>query len=449
MGLDFSPFNAYIVSMTDEVKKPEPSISAQPLNPTPIPTLNPNTKGDFEMNTAHHSSNKVMMIAMVVILCVVGAAGIIAITPQVKSIAAQKEEIKSLKAQLAEANSKGEDSSVLQAQLTDVQKKMDAMAAREQEETQNSEMQGQIKALEERFGQVMDESKKLGMAGMVSRVQAMQQSEEGSAIVSSIVNMLAATPDGADVGENFLALKKSDPGVAQITEGVAPEDMKAAAMLIALSQMRHAVARGNDSFDNDLALLKKTVPADNQPLLASIDKLAPQAKYGVLSPSGLSDQFRGMTGDILTASVSGPDVTVKDKMKARLSNVFVVEKNGQRISGNETQIAVSAAQKQLDAGNVQGAVEILQTLNGPAAQQTQPFIDQAQATLTAQTLASQIGASVAQQVRSGVKTLVNGGLPHGVVSPYNAQGISNSIQSVIPGAPAMTTPSQPVPLTPR
>ena len=416
--------------MTDQAPKPENPAS----KPSPIPTLDPGS--DYEMVTTTPDSSKIMTIAMGLILAVAIAGGVIAIAPEVKKVGAQKEKIAQLEAELAQAKvQQAPASSQVETQLSDVQAKMAALgeqAKQLQASVVNGDMSGKLSQIETKISQMAQQSQILGFSGMIARVQSLQQSPEGSKILDSIVGTLAASPEGSDIGQNLEALRASDPNVAQVTEGVAPEDMKAAAMLIGLSQLRHSLSRSNDSFDNDLVLLKKTVPADNPELLAAIDRLAPQAKYGVLTPQGLSQEFRGITGEIVSASLSGQDVSLQEKAKARMANVCKVEKNGERISGTETQIAIAAAQKQLDTGNVQGAVDILNTLKGPERQQTQPFLDKAQATL----MAGNLQTTISQNVRAAVQTLMNGGMPNGVVNPYGAGAITNQIKSMLPGATA-------------
>lgn len=432
--MDFEPLSAYIVFMTDEAKKTE--------NPTPIPTLAPGP--DYEMNTISPDSSKVMTIAMIVILAVAVIGGVIAITPKVKDLAGQKEKIADLEAELAATKASQRDTAPSQNELTAVEAKMGELteqAKQLQATIASGDVQGKLTQLEGKFNQVVQQSHALGLSGMLAKVQALQQSPEGAQLVSGIVGSLAETPANKDVGQNFENLRASDPNVAALTEGVAPEDMKAAAMLIAMAQMRSSLQRSNDSFDEDLALLKRTLPSDDPALAAAIDRLAPQAKYGVLTPDGLSKEFRGLSGDIVSASLSGSDISVTDKAKARLADVFLVEKNGQRVSGTESQIAIAAAQKQLDAGNVQGAVDILKTLDGPAAEKTQPFLEKAQATLMAGDLQGVLSQSVVQNVKAGISSMVHGSAP-GIVNPYGVPALTNKIKAYIPGQPTILTPAE-------
>lgn len=415
--------------MTDEVKKEATANAARPA--------------DYEMNLIHNDSSRVMLIATIVILIVALVGGVIAITPKVRKGAEQEEKIALLQQELAAVQAEREKAQAAETQLSGINEKMQ-MLAEQAKQFQNSlstgEMQTRLNDLEGKFNQVVQQSHSLGLSGMVAKIQSIQQTPEGKTLVDNLVAHLANTPPGQDVGQNFETLRMSDPSVAQITEGVAPEDMKAAAMLIAMAQVRNSLQRNNDSFEEDLLLLKKTVPAEDVTLLAAIDRLAPQAKYGVLTSQGLSQELRGMTGDIVAASVSGQDVSIREKAKTRLANIFMVEKNGQQISGNETQIAIAAAQKELDKGNVQEAVRILETLNGPAAAQTQPFLEKAQATLMAGNLQTTISQSVVQNIKAAVSGLTNP-LPTGVVNP---NGFTNQIRNLMPAqqaAPVYSAPS--------
>lgn len=175
--------------------------------------------------------------------------------------------------------------------------------------------------------------------------------------------------------------------------------MKAAAILVGLAQLRESLARDNDSFDQDLMLLKATLATDDPELIKAIDRLAPKAKEGVLTPNGLSKEFRSLTGDIVAASLKGEDVSLKEKTTARLGDLLKVEKSGAPILGTETQIKVAEAQKKLDQGDIEGAVQILKQLEGPAAEKTAPFLEQAQVTMLANQLQQMLGQGVLQRLK--------------------------------------------------
>src|SRR5690606_6981245 len=69
------------------------------------------------------------------------------------------------------------------------------------------------------------------------------------------------------------------------------------------------------------------------------------------------------------------------------------------IMGNDTQSTVARAQMMLDAGNVDGAVAELQTLQGPARETAQPLIDKALITAAAQQAQSLLTNNVLTRLR--------------------------------------------------
>src|SRR5690606_28795755 len=104
-----------------------------------------------------------------------------------------------------------------------------------------------------------------------------------------------------------MAAAKEMPGspLGDTLEGVSGSDMKAAALLIAFSQLRDSLNR-NAPFEDDLVLLQKLVGDDDPELQAALSKLAPQAeKGGVLTADGLSEELKTMTGDIVFSSLKG------------------------------------------------------------------------------------------------------------------------------------------------
>lgn len=142
-------------------------------------------------------------------------------------------------------------------------------------------------------------------------------------------------------------------------ENVPQSDLQAAAMLLTMTQMRSSLKRESKPFDDDLQLLMSMVSEDNIELRASLDKLAPHAEQGILTPSGLSNEFRALTGDVIEASLKGEEVSLLEKAQARMNNLLAIEKDGELVSGTQTQATVNKAQKQIEQGNVEQAVELL------------------------------------------------------------------------------------------
>ncbi len=178
--------------------------------------------------------------------------------------------------------------------------------------------------------------------------------------------------------------RDKSPSLGQTFEGVPADDLKAAAMLLGMSQFRSALNRDNEAFDSDLEVLMGLVGDDNPELKESLLRLSPEAKSGVLTPSGLSSEFKTIAGDAVVASLSGEDSNFQDRAKAKMNQIFQVEKNGELVTGTDTQATLNRAQNMLNNGKIENAILEVQGLDGDAAKAMAPWISKAEATLMAQ-----------------------------------------------------------------
>lgn len=239
---------------------------------------------------------------------------------------------------------------------------------------------------------------------MLQKVQALQQSVTGQQQLSGAIAELNALlgsvqAQGGDIDTALQQAQTEDDALGQTLQGLSPKDLKAASMLLGLAQFRSSMNR-SAPFEEDLALLQKLVGEDDPELQAAIARLAPQAEKGVLTPEGLKGEFTGLAGDIVVASLKGEDVSVQEKAKARLNEILQVERNGELITGTDTQATVARAQKMLEAGDVQGAIAELQALEGEAAQTAQPFVEQAEMTVVAQQLQDLLTGKVINSIQA-------------------------------------------------
>lgn len=258
-----------------------------------------------------------------------------------------------------------------------------------------------VSALE---NQVSEFTQGNGFAGLIDRVKTLEASLAGQEQLKLAMEELQTILDNMDgrvasVDQRLSDAQSGDSPLGQTLEGVSGNDLKAAAMLIAFSQMRDSLNR-EEPFLNDIVLLKRMAGEDNPELIDALDRLAPHADGGVLSAEGLSNEFKGLAGDIVFSSLSGDDVSISDKAKARLSDVLTIEKDGEVISGTDTQAAVSRAQALLDEGDVTAALAILQELEGPAAETAQPFIQQAEVSMLANQVQTMLRESILSKVSS-------------------------------------------------
>lgn len=239
------------------------------------------------------------------------------------------------------------------------------------------------------------------IAAVLERVRSWQQSMPGRARLgqtitelNSIIAGLGAQPEQGQLNTALDSARAQSSNLNETFQGVPAQDLKAAALLLGLTQFRESLNRDNQPFDQDMQLLMNLVGEENTELRDALTRLAPQAQSGVLTPTGLSNEFRTMAGDIVVSSLKGEDVSVQEKARARMNEVFAVEKNGELITGTDTQAKVARTQKMIDEGNIEGALSELQTLEGPAAQAAQPFIDKAQVTLMAEKVKQMLSQAI-------------------------------------------------------
>ena len=334
-----------------------------------------NRQPDRMMNTSAPSAGKTLIVAGIVITAALILGAFIAIAPDVKSqlnvTAEQQERINKLEQELAAVKSvvppsldapqpapsdkAGWESYVpddVKHKFESVSNDVKTLSTEAQNlkqavtQLQSGSMPERLAVIETYMNKFLSVDQQAKLSTMFDRVQMMGQSVTGQqsldGAMQALVGALQTSPDPAQAISDARAI---NPDVATALDGVAPEDAKAATMLLAFSQLRNSLQRNNDSFDTDLTLLKQTLAKDNPELQAAIDRLSPQAKAGVLTPQGLSNELRSITGEVIEASLTGKDVSIQAKVMSRLSDVVKVEKNGMPITGNETQLTITNAQK--------------------------------------------------------------------------------------------------------
>lgn len=304
-------------------------------------------------------------------------------------------------------------------------------------------LQNQAQNLQLTFDQLSERTQALrenvltpGMEGVAERLTALEESFNGQEQIKLAVEELQTIVEGVDgritsLEEQLEAAQAGEGPLGATLEGVSGNDLRAAAMLIAFSQLRDSLNR-EGPFEDDLILLQKMVGTDNPELQEAIARLAPHADGGVLTSEGLSNEFKGLAGDIVVASLNGEDVSIADKAKARFSEIMKVEKDGEIIGGTDTQATVSQAQGMLDNGDIEGAIALLQTLEGPAAQQAEPFIERAEVSLLAE--------QVQNLLRETILARVGGIMPQGeprIIKPSGSgtidlNQITDTIKNSVP-----------------
>jgi ribosomal protein S16 len=267
-----------------------------------------------------------------------------------------------------------------------------------------------------------------GFSKLLSRIDEFKQTVPGQETLNKSVSQLYALANSMEgrmdhFDEALVVAREESEALDTTFEGISNEDLKAAAMLVTMSKLRDTLNRGEKPFEEDLQLLMGMVGEEHPELRSSLEKLAPHADKGVLTTEGLSREFRGMAGDIVVSSLKGEDVSVKEKAKARMNEIFQVEKDGEPVTGTDTQATVAKVENKLSSGNLVQAIEELKALEGPAAQTAMPFMDKAEATLQA------------QQAKELINNLMGTYLSQSSRAPYTAG--KGGFPTMMPDMPAL------------
>ncbi len=259
-------------------------------------------------------------------------------------------------------------------------------------------MQERVKKLENYVNDITESNGMLN--AMMQRLNYLYDSEGGQKQMEMTTRGLLSYLSGSaveqeqDIDKVLDKAVNNDPAVSQTFNGVPKQDLKAAALLFSLTQLRYALNRDKVPFDDDLKLAMKLVGNDDPELNKAIENLTPQAKEGVFTPSHLAKEFSGLAGDVVVSSLKGEDVSISDKAKARFNNIFQLEKDGELLTGTKTQAKLNKAKNFLDKGDVAGALKILNTMNDQEKEPLKEWMDKAQTTIKVQEVESMLKKAI-------------------------------------------------------
>lgn len=250
-----------------------------------------------------------------------------------------------------------------------------------------------------------------GIYGLFTHFEGMDESETGrdylddSVLELSDLMGLLKGRDDSYVNEAIDMARSQSAALNQTLGNVPKNELKAAAMLLALTQVRSALNRSDEAFDDDLGLLMGMVGdgSGNDALSTSLERLAPHSKSGVLSIGGLQEEFRTVAGDVVVASLRGEDVSFSEQATARLNTILKIEKNGELVTGTKTQVNVDKAAKMLALGNIDEAIKFLnRQLNSKELAPLRPWIKKAKIASMAKKARNAIEDAIDMNIGSGL-----------------------------------------------
>ena len=226
--------------------------------------------------------------------------------------------------------------------------------------------------------------------------------------VEALLPIFANSEDGAEQDESktnalIAAAREKNKSLQQTLDNVPGTELKAAAMLLAMTQVRSALNRGDEDFEGDLELLKNMVGKDNTKLYNSIEDLGPHAKNGILSAGGLRVEFQTIAGDAVAASLRGEDVSISEKVSAKFNEVIKVEKDGELITGTETQATLNEAENLIDNDSWEEALNLLRReLRAPELEPIRPWIKEVEKLISSRKLDNLIEEAIEMNFGPGL-----------------------------------------------
>lgn len=178
----------------------------------------------------------------------------------------------------------------------------------------------------------------------------------------------------ADLGNRVAALEKGE----QAQSAADPTDTT---LLLAVLQIREALetARPFAAEYDALAALAKSRPD----IAAAAAPLAEPAKSGVASRAALIERLRALRGAIATAQPAPAEGDWAARAWGQLRGLVTIR----RVDGagqSAAEAVAGAAERALAAGDLAGAVTVLEGLTGPAADAARPWLQMARQRLAAE-----------------------------------------------------------------
>ncbi len=333
-----------------------------------------------------------MIMSMAVLYMIIVSASLVVMKPEY-------DKARERSAQVAAMEKRLNDMGI---QLTDLQRK-EAIESRHYAGALNRK----IEELENRTDQIARTVRNVGKLGemavgsrleklesrynsldrLMTRVDNMTEAGEKAQLeqsVSELQGIIRSLRGDVDQLDSAVSeARQRDQELARLLQDVSRQDLTAAAMLLALGQFRESVGSGRP-FDDDLQIIRDLV-GNNPELQAALDQLVPYAEDGVLSHDALKREFGGLTNEILNAALAGEELSFGDRAAHRLGSLVTVTKDGERILTPNHPVTniVNRAHQQIEAGDLRGAVQTLQQLEGPAARSAEKWAHQARAAIIA------------------------------------------------------------------
>ncbi len=176
--------------------------------------------------------------------------------------------------------------------------------------------------------------------------------------------------------------------VEEIAHDIAPERLKAVALLLAAGQLREAIA-SSKPFAKELETIKAVIGSDNK-AVESIASLKNIADMGVLPFSIIKEKFKVVAGKAVWADAKPKDENWHNKLIGKMMTLVTIRRTDETEDKNSTASKVSRAEKHLENRDIKEAVKELETLTSEARDIVLPWLKEAKNTLKADEVLSEL-----------------------------------------------------------
>lgn len=318
---------------------------------------------------------------LVIALCVGGAL----FYPELRIVAGKTSDLSEVNARLAALETNQPNNDALQSLRTQISDLAQAVGATST--GGGATLSQRLSNLEQQLGAGTSGS---SVPALVGRMDTMSQNIAGQTEIQTAINELRSTLSGLNTKvtslESVLQQARTDhDALGRTLQDVSGRDVGAAAMLLALVQLRTATDR-QAPLDQDLGMLRALATTADPELATAIDRLSPYASSPIMNPQALSAELGALSTEIIAAKLQGQDISVMDRIIARIQGLFSIKKNGVAVAGSSEKAIVTQAQTQFGTGDVRGGLATLEQLSGPAAAVAAPLKNSAQAYLAMQSV---------------------------------------------------------------
>jgi hypothetical protein len=168
---------------------------------------------------------------------------------------------------------------------------------------------------------------------------------------------------------------------------------------LGVAQLRPALER-DAPFGAQLSTLRRVIP-DSPELAKALGTIAVFADKGAMTLPDLRDNFNQMANEIMLGDVVRAKRSWLDRAVVKVAATLELHEVAHRLNDpREPSAVVWDAQTHLAAGDLAGAVDVLQALSGRPAEIAQPWIEAAHERLAADKVLAQLD-SLATQLSAG------------------------------------------------